>query len=116
MMNGRPLLSTLAQALQEEGVEAILIGNAAAVVNGIPSTRANIDFLLRKTPQNLKKLRAVAKSLRATLWRAVYPPSGVLRLARDDDYVRVDFITEAAGVRAFNSLRRRTQRIEVDGS
>jgi predicted nucleotidyltransferase len=114
-MNGRPLLSTLARVLHEHGLEAILIGNAAAALNGAPVTTVDFDFLFRKTPENLRKLRAVAKSLGATIWRPNYPASDFRRLARDQDLMQVDFMTEVAGVKSFASLRSRAQRVDFDG-
>jgi hypothetical protein len=115
-MDAKPLLGTLARVLQEHGLEAILIGNAAAALNGAPVTTVDFDFLFRKTPQNLKKLRAVAKSLGATIWKPNYPASDFRRLARDSDLLQVDFMTEAAGVKSFTSLRSRAQRLEFDGN
>ncbi len=51
-MDARPILCTLARLLHEHGLEAVLIGNAAAF---------DLDFLFRKTPANLRKLKAIAK-------------------------------------------------------
>jgi len=64
-MDARPTLFTLARVLDEEGLEAIMIGNAAAALHGAPVTTLDFDFLFPKTPGNLRKLKAVAKSLGA---------------------------------------------------
>jgi len=61
-MDARPILFTLARVLEEEGLEAVMIGNAAAALHGAPVTTLDFDFLFRKTPGNLRKLKAVAKS------------------------------------------------------
>jgi predicted nucleotidyltransferase len=114
-MDGRPLLGALARVLYQHGLEAILIGNAAAALNGAPVTTIDLDFLFPKTPESLRKLRAVAKSLGATIWRPNYPASDFRRLARDEDLMQVDFMTEAAGVKSFASLRSRAQRVDIDG-
>ena len=74
-MDARPTLFTLARVLHEHGLEAVLIGNAAAALQGAPVTTVDFDFLFRKTPYNLRKLKAVAKSLGATLLRPYYPAS-----------------------------------------
>jgi hypothetical protein len=115
-MNARPLLNTLARVLREHKLEAILIGNAAAALSGAPVTTVDFDFLFRKTPENLKKLRGVAKSLRATIWRPNYPASDFRRLARDEDLLQVDFMTEIPGVKSFASLRSRAQKVDFDGN
>ena len=72
-MDARPTLFTLARILDEQGLEAIMIGNAAAALHGAPVTTLDFDFLFRKTPGNLRKLKAVAKNLGAILLRPYYP-------------------------------------------
>jgi hypothetical protein len=78
-MDARPLLHTLARVLEEHGLEAILIGNAAAALQGAPVTTLDFDFYFRGTPRNLEKLKAVAKDLRATILRPFYPWSPASR-------------------------------------
>src|SRR5437899_295695 len=104
-MDGRPILCTLARLMHEHGLEAVLIG----------VTSVDFDFLFRKTPANLRRLRALANSLRATIWKPIYPASDVRRLAREEDLLQVDFMTEISGVKPFAGLRRRVQRIDMDG-
>jgi len=52
-MDARPILFTLARVLDEEGLEAVMIGNAAAALHGAPVASLDFDFLFRKTPGNL---------------------------------------------------------------
>ena len=35
----------------------VMVGNAAAAIQGAPVTTVDIDFLFRKTPVNVKKLK-----------------------------------------------------------
>jgi hypothetical protein len=49
-MEAKPILVGVARALREQGLEAVLIGNSAAAVQGAPVTTMDIDFLIRKTP------------------------------------------------------------------
>ena len=79
-MDARPILFTLARVLHKHGFEAVLIGNAAAALHGAPVTTVDFDFLFRKTPGNLRKLKAVARSLGAIVFRPYYPGSGLFRL------------------------------------
>jgi hypothetical protein len=74
-----------------------------------------IKSIFRKTPENLKKLRAVAGSLGATIFKPYYPASDLRRLIRDEDLLQVDFMTEIAGVKSFASLRSRAQKVDFDG-
>jgi hypothetical protein len=66
-MDAQPILATIARLLNEHGLEAIMIGNSAAALQGAPVTTVDVDFLFRKTPTNLRKLKALAKSLGGTL-------------------------------------------------
>ena len=114
-MDARPTLFTLARVLNEQGLEAILIGNAAAALDGAPVTTLDFDFLFRKTPGNLRKLKAVAKSLDAILLRPYYPVSGLFRIQRDEDTLQVDFMSRIDGVRSFPALGRRARRVDFGG-
>ena len=114
-MNGQPVLLMVARALDEHGLEAIMIGNAAAALQGAPVTTVDVDFLFRKTPANLKKLKAIASSLGAMLLRPFYPASGLYRLMRDEDSLQLDFMATIHGVRSFESLRSRAKRMEFGG-
>jgi hypothetical protein len=61
-MDAAPILIRIARVLRETGLEAVMIGNAAAALQGAPVSTADIDFLFRKTPTNLQKLKAVARA------------------------------------------------------
>ena len=82
-MDASPMLARIAQLLERHGLEAVLIGNAAAALQG--------DFLFRKTPANLKKLKTIASDLGAVILRPYYPVSGLFRIVRDDDGLQFDF-------------------------
>ncbi len=104
-MDARPLLEKLASALHHAGLEAILIGNAAAALRGAPVTTVDFDFFFRKTPRNLRKLKALARNLDAVLMRPYYPVSDLYRLIREDDGLQADFMASIHGVRSFAALR-----------
>jgi len=114
-MDARPILFTLARVLHEHGLEAILIGNAAASLQGAPVTTVDFDFLFRKTANNLRKLKAVARSLGAIVLRPYYPASDLFRLMRDQDLLQVDFLGRADGIRSLEGLRRRASRVDLGG-
>ncbi|MGH8248928.1 MAG: hypothetical protein ACREUU_21175, partial [Gammaproteobacteria bacterium] len=67
-------------------------------------TTLDVDFLFRKTPRNLTKLKSVAKALGAVVMRPYYPASDLYRISRDDDGLQVDFMARIHGVRSFESL------------
>ena len=83
----------------------MLIGNAAAALQGAPVTTVDFDFLFRRTPANVRKLSAIAAELQAVLMKPHYPVSGLLRISRDDDGLQLDFMGEIDGIRSFEGLR-----------
>lgn len=69
-MNAEPLLIVIARTLATCRLDAVLIGNAAAAVQGSPVTTMDFDFMFCKTPTNLTKLKRVAADLGAGSGRA----------------------------------------------
>jgi hypothetical protein len=114
-MDARPTLFALARVLHEHNLEAVLIGNAAAALHGAPVTTLDFDFLFRNTPGNLRKLKAVARSLGAMLLKPYYPVSGLFRMERDEDSLQVDFMSRIDGVRSLAVLRSRAAQLDFGG-
>lgn len=114
-MNATPLLGTLIDALAAEKLEAVLIGNAAAAVQGAPVTTLDFDFMFRDTATNMAKLKRLAKRLDAVILRPFYPVSRLYRLTSDATGLQADFMPVIHGVRSFESLRSRAVVIEIDG-
>ena len=111
-MDAKPVLVEVARALREHGLEAVLIGNAAAAFHGAPVSTVDLDFLIRNTKTNLRKLEKLADALGAVVFRPHYPVSGMYRVIRDDDSLQLDFMTQIHGASSFNSLRSRA--VEMD--
>jgi hypothetical protein len=114
-MNAGPLLVEIGRRLHEAGLDAVLIGNAAAALQGAPVTTVDFDFLFRKTPRNLTRLKALARGLRATILRPFYPASDLYRVVRDDDGLQLDFMATIHGLRSFEGVRDRATSIELGG-
>lgn len=112
-MNAEPLLSRVAQLLAKHRLDSVLIGNAAAALQGSPVTTVDLDFMFRETPRNLQKLRRIADDLDATIMRPFYPTSGLYRVVRDRDALQLDFMTKIDGIRSFESLRRRATVVRI---
>ena len=49
-MDAAPYLQQIARLFQELKLDAVMIGNAAAAIQGAPVTTVDIDFLFRRTP------------------------------------------------------------------
>jgi hypothetical protein len=107
-------LRRIARALHEAKLEAIMFGNAAAALQGAPVTTLDFDFYFRRTPENLRKLKAVARALGGSLLVPFYPVSSMVRLEVEVPMLQVDFLSSASGVRSFASLRSRAIAFQVD--
>ena len=104
-MNAEPFLAEIARHLRDLRFDAVLIGNAAAALHGAPVTTVDFDFMFRRTAVNLRKLKALAARLNATVLRPYYPASDMFRVVRDDDGLQLDFMATIHGVRSFAGLR-----------
>src|SRR5262245_8718651 len=114
-MNAGPLLESVVAALAEVRLEAILIGNAAAALQGAPVTTVDFDFMFRATPVNLVKLKKFARRVEAVILRPYYPVSALFRVMNDDRGLQADFMPVIHGVKSFNSLRSRAEKIQLAG-
>lgn len=114
-LNGSSLLVRIADALATCRLEAVLIGNAAAALQGAPVTTVDVDFMFRRTPANMTKLKKFAREIGAVILRPYYPASSLFRVVNDDQGIQVDFMEAIHGVRSFASLRARAQQISIEG-
>lgn len=62
-------MAEVARHLRALSFDAVLIGNAAAALRGAPVTTVDLDFLFRKTPRNIAKIKALATALGAVVLR-----------------------------------------------
>jgi len=58
-------LEALLQALVDAGVEFVVVGGAAAVLHGAPTTTQDLDILYRRTPANVERLASLLVRLDA---------------------------------------------------
>ncbi len=58
-------LEKLIEGLVSAGVEFIVIGGAAAVLHGAPTTTVDLDVVYRLTPDNLERLQGFLERLEA---------------------------------------------------
>ena len=116
-MNAEPLLGCIAAALYRVRLEAVLIGNAAAALHGAPVTTMDFDFMFRRSPANVHKLKEFAGLLLdAVILRPYYPTSDLYRVVSDEMGLQVDFLPTVHGIRSFESLRSRAVFVTVGGN
>jgi len=114
-VDAAPLLAEVGRLLQKFHLDAVLIGNAAAALQGAPVTTVDLDFFFRKTPANLRKLKALAVALQAIVLRPYYPASDMYRVVRETDGLQLDFMATIHGIRSFEGLRGRARPVEING-
>jgi hypothetical protein len=110
-MNAEPILTNIAKTFQDCRLEVILVGNAAAALQGAPVTTLDFDFMFRKTPLNLKKLKKVAEALGMSSSQPYYPASDLYRLVQKDTGIQLDFMSRLHGVKSFESLKSRASEV-----
>jgi hypothetical protein len=114
-VDATPVLAEVGRALAKVALDAVLIGNAAAALQGAPVTTVDLDFCFRKTPGNLRKIKRLADLLKATVLHPFYPVSDLYRLHRDEDGLQVDFMPRIHGIRSFEGLRDRSTAMTIGG-
>lgn len=114
-MDAQPELALIAKALNENSLEAILIGNMAAALHGAPVSTIDIDLFFRETPRNMQKLKLVADALDAVILRPYYPVSALFRLHRERDGLQIDFMAHIDGVKSYEGVRRRAGVHQIGG-
>jgi len=62
-------LAELVEAVSQAGLQVIVIGNAAAILHGVPVLTQDVDSMVRDHPQLEKKLKNFAKTFGAALTR-----------------------------------------------
>lgn len=107
-------LRALLEALNEAGIEFVVIGGVAVGAHGYPRATADLDLVPDPDPENLDRLATTLASLDATLptvgGRAFDPASdtGVIRrggnVTADTKFGGLDVVQLARGVPPFSAL------------
>jgi predicted nucleotidyltransferase len=114
-LDAEPILKEIVRALDECGLEVVLVGNAAAALQGAPVTTLDFDFMFRKTPSNLKKLKALANKLSGSILTPYYPSSDLYRLIVEDRGIQLDFMPTLHGIKSFERLRSSAAKVTFGG-
>lgn len=115
-MNAHSLISSIARAFELEKLEVVMVGNAAAALRGAPVTTEDFDFMFRPTTGNLAKMERAASSLGASVSQPEYPVSRFYKIANLSVGLLIDMMGHVDGIRSFESLRSRSEKISFGGS
>lgn len=105
-------LVELFRILKGVHLEAIVVGSAAAVLQGAPLMTQDVDLLVRDTPLNREKLEKAAVALNATRPRPISDLTNVVRLNRSgiDVDILFDRLTPTL---SFEGIRARAVNIVI---
>jgi hypothetical protein len=105
-------LERLLAALDQVGLEALIVGSTAAVLQGAPVMTQDVDLLVRDTPLVRQKLEKLGEALKAARPAPVSELSSALTILGGELPVDVLFDALPGGLR-FASLKSRAVKIPV---
>lgn len=104
-------MAELMEAVAQAGLQVIIIGNAAAILHGVPVLTQDIDLMVRNQPELEKKLQRFAEIFGVTLTRPYEPTSHIIRAFGKP--VSVDFVFALSSRKSFASIRSRAMKIRI---
>ena len=110
-MDSKNIMVEIAEAFAHAKLEAVMIGNAAAAIQGAPVTTMDIDFCIRETDETVSKLNSVAKQLDAKLINY----GTFFQIQAPEKELYLDFICNVLGVKSFDALMKRSNKVSFDG-
>jgi len=113
-MNAEPHLMTLAKIFNEFRFEPVMIGNAAAALNGAPVTTMDIDFVIEQTPENYRKIMAIAAACHWKVYELKLKNSDkyMYRLQNDEGTFFLDILHSISGFQDLHELRKNANKVK----
>jgi hypothetical protein len=108
-MDAKRHLETLARQSADLGLDAVMIGNAAAHLRGAPVVTMDVDFTLEHTPENYRKLAVLAQRLHCRFTELELADGRLIyQLANEADDLHVDFHFAPSGLPAYGEVKARS--------
>lgn len=105
------ILEKILKELKNVKLEVILVGNSACALQGVPIMTQDIDFFIRDTELNKKKIIQFAKNMK---WYIIKPNNAITETIRvEGKEVVVDFVFRLGHKQSFESVRSRAKNIKV---
>ncbi|MCL4705359.1 nucleotidyltransferase [bacterium] len=104
-------LVELVEALAQAKLQVVFIGNAAAILQGVPVMTQDVDLMIRDHPQLQKKLQEFAEIFNVKLTRPYEPVSQVIRASGRS--IEIDFVLALSSRKSFESVRSRARKIRI---
>ena len=110
-MDARNLLGDISEAFARAKLKAVMIGNAAAAIQGAPVTTMDIDFCIREDDKTISKLTLIAKQLEAKLINY----GSFFQIQAPEKEIYLDFICNVPGMGSFDELLKNSSKVSFDG-
>ena len=105
-MKEQSYLERIAQQFAEMQIDAVMIGNAAAAIHGSPFTTLDVDFVVKQTDENYRKLAALAQRLKCQfIEMKLLDDKYMYRLVNQADMLVIDFLFSPAGIESFEAVK-----------
>ena len=115
-MDAKPYLDLIAEQFAAVALDAVMIGNAAAAINGAPVTTMDVDFMLEQTPENYRKLAALALRMNCQFVELrLIDDKYMYRLIHRTEPFVVDFLFAPSGLGDFASVSRNSTAVCFGG-
>lgn len=111
MSSDESFVTQVLVALRESGLEVVVVGSVAALLQGAPLTTDDMDVLVRDTPRNREKLRDLEQRLggRAVV---IAPLTRAIRITTPVAHLDILF-DEISGGLDFTGLRARSANVQL---
>jgi hypothetical protein len=107
-------VAALAAAIRETKLDAVVVGNAAAILQGAPLVTQDVDLFVRDTRLNRKKLERVARLIGGSKPVSISDPEVTNRERIHGALVPLDIhFDRIAGPFTFASVRSRSETIKI---
>lgn len=115
-MDAKPYLDRIAERFAAANLDAVMIGNAAAAINGAPVTTLDVDFMVEQTAENYRKLAALAQQMNCQFVELkLVDDNYMYRLFHRTEPLVVDFLFAPAGLGDFAAVRRNSTEVLFGG-
>ncbi|MEI8354369.1 MAG: hypothetical protein WCG22_07680 [Lentisphaerota bacterium] len=116
-MNAKPYLDQIAAWFSTLNLDAVMIGNAAAAINGAPVTTLDVDFMIQPTDENYRKLAALAQRMNCQFVELKLMDGNYMyRLIHRSEPIIIDFLFAPSGLDDFEAVSRRSSEVFFAGN
>lgn len=104
-------LSDLLDALHQAGLQVIIIGNTAAILQGVPVMTRDVDLFVRKHQQLDKKLKRFAELFEVSFTQPYPSTSNMIRAVGRP--IHIDFMQALSSGKSFSSIKSRAHKVKI---